>query len=132
MVLQHCIKTRKISVTCAVIKITLILKQNSIFHLGHTEKSPVMKLVSSIKKLVAHASLKRSYRDQISMPHQLFEWALKNISSMNFNFEFSTKEEYVKSISFLNDHFNQAVTIYGIYQYHTFILSDESTSKKCM
>ena len=46
-----------------------------------------------------------------------------------FNFEFSTKEEYIKSISFINDHFNQAMTLSGTYQYHTFIHFDESASK---
>ena len=53
----------------------------------------------------------------------------KKYLKREFNFEFSTKEEYVKSIPFLNDHFNQAVTISGTHQYHAFIPFDESTSK---
>ena len=53
----------------------------------------------------------------------------KKYFKWEFNFEFSTEEEYIKSLSFLNNHINQAVTISGTHQYHAFILSDENTSE---
>lgn len=59
------------------------------------------------------------YENQIQTPLQLFEWAVENIT--NVDFTYSTQEDYVESECFLNNRFDQALTIKGMQQYHMFI-----------
>lgn len=88
-------------------------------------KGPCDGVGGSVKRLAARASLQRPYENQIQTPRQLFEWAVENITKVNF--AYSTQEEYVESELFLKSRFDQAVTIKGTQQYHAFI--PKTTSK---
>lgn len=93
-------------------------------------KGPCDGVGGSVKRLAARASLQRPYDNQILTPIQLYEWAVENLSGINF--AFSTQDEYVESETFLNDRFSQAVTIKGTQQYHAYIPVHSSVSKICV
>jgi hypothetical protein len=88
-------------------------------------KGPCDGVGGSVKRLAAHASLQRPYEKQIQTPLQLFEWAVENIT--NVDFAYSTQEDYVESECFLKNRFDQALAIKGTHQYHAFI--PKTTSK---
>lgn len=88
-------------------------------------KGPCDGVGGSVKRLAARASLQRPYEDQIQTPRQLFEWAVKTFT--NIDFVYSSQEEYAESDLFLKSRFDQALTIKGTQQYHAFI--PMSTSK---
>ncbi|GBL88784.1 hypothetical protein AVEN_158913-2-1, partial [Araneus ventricosus] len=79
----------------------------------------------SIKRLAPCASLQRPYKNKTRTPQQLFEWAVENITKVDF--AYSTQEEYAESELFLNSHFDQALAIQGTKQYHAFILETTPT-----
>ena len=76
-------------------------------------------LGGTVKRLAARASLQRPFENQILTSLEFYEWAVKNISGINFTF--STQEDYVLSEIFLKNRFSEALTIKGTQQYHAFI-----------
>lgn len=88
-------------------------------------KGPCDGVGGSIKRLAARASLQRPYHNQIQTPRDLFEWAVDNISKVDF--VYSTQEDYAASEMFLKIRFENALTIKGTQQFHAFI--PDTTSK---
>jgi len=88
-------------------------------------KGPCDGVGGSVKRLAARANLQRPYENQIQTSQQLFEWAVENIT--NIDFAYSTQEDYVVSECFLKNSFDQALTVKGTQQYHAFI--PKTTSK---
>lgn len=68
--------------------------------------------------------MQRPYGNQIQTSLQLFEWAVENIT--NIDFAYSTQEDYVESECFLKNRFAQALAIKGTQQYHAFIPRSKS------
>lgn len=82
-------------------------------------KGPCDGVGGTIKRLAARASLQRPYDKQIMTARQLYEWALENISAMNFTY--CTKDDYRRQEIFLHDRFQQSRTIPGTQKLHCFI-----------
>ena len=72
----------------------------------------------TVKRLAARASLQRPYEDQIMTPLQLYEWALKNIPGVIFNY--CRTEEYEEEKAYLEDRFEKAHTITGTRKLHSY------------
>ena len=87
------------------------LKLNGISLQLHMEKGPCDGLGGTVKRLAARASLQRPYEHQIMTPHQLYEWALDNISTVAFNY--CTTDDYKKAETFLECRFQQSRNIPG-------------------
>ena len=90
-------------------------------------KGPCDGVGSTVKRLAAKASLQRPFENQILTPYELYEWSVKNITGISF--EFNTQEEHVLSEIFLKDRFSEALTIKGTQQYHAFIPVASSLNK---
>lgn len=88
-------------------------------------KGPCDGVGGSVKRLAARASLQRPYHNQIQTPRDLFEWAVDNITKVDF--AYSTQEDYAASEMFLKSRFEEALTIKGTQQFHAFI--PNTTSK---
>lgn len=76
-------------------------------------------LGGTVKRLAAKASLQRPYNGQIMTPLQLFQWSEENIP--NIKFEYCTNLEYSEEESLLKYRIQEAETIKGTQQFHTFI-----------
>lgn len=90
-------------------------------------KGPCDGVGGTVKRLAAKASLQRPLENQILTPCELYEWSVKNITGISF--DFSTQEEHVLSEIFLKDRFSEAHTIKGTQQYHAFIPLASSLNK---
>lgn len=88
-------------------------------------KGPCDGVGGSVKRLAARASLQRPYHNQIQTAEDLFQWAVDNITKVDFTF--STQEDYAASEIFLKSRFEEALTIKGTQQLHAFIPINEST-----
>lgn len=74
--------------------------------------------------MATRASLQRPYDNQIQTPPDLYEWAVSNITKVEF--AYSTQEDYAASDSFLKTRFEEALTIKGTQGFHAFIPISES------
>ena len=72
-----------------------------------------------MKRLAALASLQRPYNNQIMTPRQLYEWAVDNVPSVQF--EYSSMEDYREEAEHLEQRFLLSRTIPGTRKYHCFI-----------
>lgn len=78
----------------------------------------------SVKRLAAQASLRMVYNEQIMTPRQLYDWAKDNIKSIDFIY--STQEEYEQENTFLKTRFEEAKTVKGTQQFHSYRPKNET------
>ena len=84
-------------------------------------KSPCDGIGGTVKRLVAKASLQQTTTNQILTPKEMFEWASKNISGINF-FYVTTEEISNNAAKFdLATRFSSAKTLPGTRSHHSFI-----------
>lgn len=90
-------------------------------------KGPCDGVGGTLKRLATKASLQRPFENQILTPKDLFDWAVENVKSVNF--EFSTQEDHIEAERFLEKRFSYALTIKGTQKLHAFIPLLISTSR---
>lgn len=76
-------------------------------------------LGGTLKRLAAKDSLQRPLNDQILTPKQLYEWAVANISGMNFHYV--TNEEYIQHSKLMNDRFETSKVLVGTRKMHAIV-----------
>ena len=73
----------------------------------------------TVKRLAAKASLQRPYHDQITTPHQLFQFVDSKIE--NVNSVFVTRKDYEQEAEQLKERFCKTRTIPGTQKLHSFV-----------
>ena len=88
-------------------------------------KGPCDGVGGTVKRLAARASLQRPYEQQIMTPRQLFDWATKNVTAVEFRY--TTNEDHLNEEAALNERFARARTIAGTQKLHAFIPASKHT-----
>ena len=82
-------------------------------------KGPSDGIGGTVKWLAAKASLQRPYHDQITTPHQLFQFVDSKIE--NVNSVFVTRNDYEQEAEQLKERFSKTRTIPGTQKLHSFV-----------
>lgn len=90
-------------------------------------KSACDGLGGTIKRLVTKASLQRPLNDQILTPLQMFHWAKRNISGINF--VYVTNEDYEAIQNQMDSRYLKTVVLDGTRSFHCFIPISEGIIK---
>ncbi|XP_043278835.1 uncharacterized protein [Venturia canescens] len=92
-------------------------------------KGPCDGVGGTVKRIASRASLQLPYNEQISTPHQLYDWAVKPNSLPNICIRFFSNDDYIQAKEFLEKRYLKAKTISGTQKYHCVIPDGEGTLK---
>ena len=90
-------------------------------------KSPCDGIGGTVKRLVARASLQATLQHQILTPHQMYDWATKNIPGIHFFF--AAKDDVEVHRSCLVERFASIQTVPGTRSHHRFVAVSENKLK---